>query len=116
MDGVGGLAQAELRLHGPVGVERNVQRAPSPARNAAGTSGGSTLIEIDARVGDLDLVLEGDQAAQERLLLRAPEPAVELQHRGIARDELRERAAVAGVIDEGAVGKPGAGSERGHAV
>ena len=51
--------------------------------------------------------------AEEGLFLRAPPTAIELQDGGIAGHELGERAAIAGVIGQHAIRKPGAGCERG---
>ena len=96
--------------------DRNVHRAPSPARKAADDRGRVDAHGHDARVGDLRLVLQRDQAAEERLLLRAPPAAEELQHDRVAADELREAAAVARVVVELDVReRPARGEVDGHA-
>ena len=76
-----------------------------PSRAEPGAEGGRDRGRVDAhghdaRVGDLRLVLQRDQAAEERLLLRAPPAAEELQDRRVAADELRETARVARVVVE----------------
>ena len=45
VESVSRLAKTQLRLDGAIRVREKCPAAPSPARNAALTSGGSTLIE-----------------------------------------------------------------------
>ena len=61
----------------------------------------------------LDLVLEGDELAEELLLLRAPPAAEEVDERGIATDEGGQGPAVAGVVGQLQVGEAAAGAEVG---
>ena len=71
------------------------------------------LMEISAGVGDLDLVLQGDELAEELLLLRAPPAAEEVHERRVATDELLQRSSVAGVVEQFEVGEGPAGQEVG---
>ena len=88
----------------------------APARSQPGAERRVDLGRIHAdgdhsRVGDLRVVLERQKAAEERLLLGAPPPSVELQHGGIAAHELGQPTLVSGVVQQLEVGDPAPDSE-----
>jgi hypothetical protein len=56
--------------------------------------------------------VEGDQAAEEALLLGTPPAAIGLQDDRVAGDQLRQPASVAVVVGEAKVGQP---LQRAHA-
>ena len=72
------------------GSDRNVKRAPRPARNADCTSGGSMLTTTMRAYATSNSSCAADRLAQVALLLRAPPAAREQQRERVAAGELRQ--------------------------
>lgn len=89
----------------PEGIEvasRRVRQERPPGAEPC-PKGGLDVGRLDAdrdetRVGDLRLVLKRHEATKERPLLRAPESAEEVHERGIARDQIGQKAGVSVVV------------------
>src|SRR5439155_22401676 len=111
VDAVGGLEELQLRLVAPVriGEERPARAKPGPERRL-------DLGRVDADrdhpcVRDLDLVLKRDKPPEERLLLRAPPAAVEVEADWIAAGEVGQATLVARMVAQLDVRQASTGDE-----
>ena len=100
---VGRLAQAELGHARRSGSQRNVQRAPSPARSPRRPRADRRCSDDDPHVGDLGLVLELEQPPEVALLASGPQPRWQSRHRRspAMSSERRPGADVVGQLERG---------------
>ena len=95
------------------GSERNVQWAPTPARNSFVSSRLSVEIGHETAVADLHLAVELQEPFVLPPVFWTEASAGEHQHQRIASLQLRERAVLPAVVRKLVVGKDGAGNDVG---